>query len=49
MEKKSSLLNWLLFFLSVAAFVVLYFTWAEYITVTLPFIAYFLAKALDLI
>lgn len=49
MEKKSAALNWLLFFASVAAFWVLYFTYAEIITITLPFICYYLAKALDLI
>ncbi len=50
MEKKSSALNWILFFVSVAAFVLLYISpYANYITVTLPFIVYYLAKALDLI
>ncbi|MFY7880279.1 MAG: hypothetical protein ACOVP6_09425 [Lacibacter sp.] len=50
MEKKSSVLNWILFFVSVAAFFVFYFSpLANYITATLPFICYYLAKALDLI
>lgn len=50
MEKKSSALNWILFFVSVAAFVLLYISpYANFITVTLPFIVYYLAKALDLI
>ncbi|MBY0478887.1 MAG: hypothetical protein K2Q24_14655 [Chitinophagaceae bacterium] len=50
MEKKSSALNWILFFVSVAAFVLLYISpYANYITATLPFIVYYLAKALDLI
>jgi len=49
MDKKSTALNWVLFFVSVGAFVLLYFTYAEYITVTLPFIVFYLAKALDLI
>lgn len=50
MEKKSTALNWILFFVSVAACVILYFTpFANYITATFPFICYYLAKALDLI
>ncbi len=49
MEKKSAALHWLLFFASVAAFVVLYFVYPELITVTFPFIVYFFAKGLDLI
>jgi hypothetical protein len=49
MDKKSTALNWVLFFVSVGAFVLLYFTYAQYITVTLPFIVFYLAKALDLI
>lgn len=49
-QKKSSLLSWILFFVSVAAFFVLYFSpLANFITATLPFICYYLAKALDLI
>jgi hypothetical protein len=50
MEKKETLVNWILFFVSVAAFFVMYFSpFANYITATLPFICYYLAKALDLI
>jgi hypothetical protein len=49
MEKKSSALNWLLFFASVGAFFLLFWLKPEFITVTLPFVVYFLAKALDLI
>ena len=50
MEKKSAMLNWILFFISVAAFFVMYFSpMANYITATLPFICYYLAKALDLL
>jgi len=49
MEKKSAALHWLLFFASVAAFVVLFFVYPELITVTFPFIVYFFAKGLDLI
>ncbi len=50
MEKKSTALNWILFFVSVAACVILYFTpYANFITATFPFIVYYLAKALDLI
>jgi hypothetical protein len=49
--KKSAMLSWVFFFLSVAACVAMYFsdTFANYITATLPFIVYFFAKALDLI
>ncbi|MEJ8840841.1 hypothetical protein WG954_00505 [Lacibacter sp. H375] len=51
MEKKSSALNWILFFVSVAACVIFYFTpaFANYITATFPFICYYFVKALDLI
>jgi len=50
MEKKSSALNWILFFVSVAVCVVFYFTpMANYITATFPFICYYFVKALDLI
>lgn len=48
---KSRLINWVLFFASVAAFFLLYFSdgGANYITVTLPFVCYFFAKAMDII
>lgn len=49
-QKKSSALNWILFFLSVAAFVIMYYSpFANYITATLPFVCYYLVKAMDLI
>jgi hypothetical protein len=48
--KKSTALSWILFFVSVAACVLMYFSpFANYITATLPFIVYYFAKALDLI
>jgi hypothetical protein len=49
--KKSTAVSWILFFVSVAACVAMYFSdsLANYITATLPFIVYFFAKALDLI
>ena len=51
MEKKSSALNWILFFVSVVVCVAMYLSpmFANYITATLPFICYYFAKALDLI
>jgi len=49
-QKKSTTLYWILFFLSVAAFFVLYFSpYANMITATLPFVCYYLVKAMDLI
>jgi hypothetical protein len=49
-KKKSSALYWVLFLLSVAAFFVMYYSpLANYITATLPFICYYLVKAMDLI
>jgi len=49
-KKKSSAIYWLLFFISVAAFFVMYYSpMANYITATLPFICYYLVKAMDLI
>jgi len=49
-KKKSSALYWLLFFISVAAFVLMYYSpLANYITATLPFVCYYLVKAMDLI
>ncbi|MBX9781957.1 MAG: hypothetical protein K2X48_01560 [Chitinophagaceae bacterium] len=48
--KKSSAISWVLFFISVAACVGLYFSpYANFITATFPFIVYYFAKALDLI
>jgi hypothetical protein len=51
MEKKSSALNWILFFVSVAACVIFYLVppFSNYITATFPFIGYYFVKALDLI
>lgn len=46
---KSRGLYWLLFFASVASFFLVYAFAGNYITVTLPFICYFFAKALDII
>lgn len=49
-QKKSTALYWILFFVSVAAFFVMYYSpFANYITATLPFICYYLVKAMDLI
>jgi hypothetical protein len=49
-QKKSTTLYWILFFVSVAAFFVMYYSpFANYITATLPFICYYLVKAMDLI
>jgi hypothetical protein len=49
-KKKSSAVYWLLFFISVAACVLMYFSpYANYITATLPFICYYFVKAMDLI
>ncbi|TWI83856.1 hypothetical protein IQ13_1974 [Lacibacter cauensis] len=51
MEKKSSALNWILFFVSVVVCVAMYLSpmFANYITATFPFICYYFVKALDLI
>ncbi|NCU06326.1 MAG: hypothetical protein GXC73_20420 [Chitinophagaceae bacterium] len=53
MEKKSSALNWILFFVSVAVCLIMYLVpglgLANYITATFPFICYYFVKALDLI
>lgn len=48
-KNKSSFLYWVLFFASVASFFLVYAFVGNYITVTLPFICYFFAKALDII
>ncbi len=49
-QKKSTTLYWILFLVSVAAFFVMYYSpFANYITATLPFICYYLVKAMDLI
>lgn len=49
-KKKSTAVYWLLFFISVAACVLMYFSpYANYITATLPFICYYFVKAMDLI
>jgi hypothetical protein len=49
-NKKSRGLYWLLFFASVAAFFMIYtLTSGNMLTVTLPFIVYFFAKAMDII
>jgi predicted permease len=49
-KKKSSAIYWILFFISVAACVLMYFSpFANYITATLPFICYYFVKAMDLI
>jgi len=49
-QKKSNTLYWILFLLSVAAFFIMYYSpMANYITGTLPFVCYFLVKAMDLI
>lgn len=46
---KSSFFFWILFLASVASFFLVYAFAGNYITVTLPFICYFFAKALDII
>lgn len=49
-KKKSRLIYWVLFLASVAAFFLVYnLTSGNMLTVTLPFIVYFFAKALDII
>jgi hypothetical protein len=49
-KKKSSAIYWILFFISVAACALMYFSpFANYITATLPFICYYFVKAMDLI
>ncbi|HRQ16173.1 MAG TPA: hypothetical protein PL085_03835 [Agriterribacter sp.] len=48
-NKKSRGLYWLLFLLSVVVFFVVYAFAGNFITVTLPFVVYFFAKALDII
>ena len=48
-NKKSRGLYWLLFLLSVVVFFVVYAFAGNFNTVTLPFVVYFFAKALDII
>ncbi|HMO32521.1 MAG TPA: hypothetical protein PKE63_04725 [Lacibacter sp.] len=49
-QKKSSALYWILFFVWVAVCVIMYFSpFANFITATFPMICYYLAKALDLL
>ncbi len=46
--KKSTGLYWILFFLSVISFFVVYHFKGEMLTLTLPFICTFFAKAMDI-
>jgi hypothetical protein len=46
--KKSTGLYWILFFLSVAAFCLVYAVGGGYCSMVLPFVVTFFAKALDL-
>jgi hypothetical protein len=46
--KKSTGLYWILFFVSVAAFVLVYAVGGGYCSMVLPFIVTFFAKAMDL-
>ncbi len=48
-NKKSRSLYWLLFLISVAVFFLVYVFAGNLITLTLPFIVYFFAKALDIV
>ena len=46
--KRSTSMYWLLFFVSVAAFFLVYAFLPEMLTLTLPFICTFFAKAMDI-
>ena len=46
---KQTRLYWLLFFLSVIAFIVVIQFKGEFVTLTLPFVCTFFAKAMDII
>jgi hypothetical protein len=46
--KKSTAIYWILFFLSVAAFFIVYKVGGGYCSMVLPFVCTFFAKAMDL-
>ncbi len=48
-SKKSTALYWILFFISVAAFFIVYMVGGGYCSMVLPFVVTYFAKALDLL
>jgi len=48
-SRKQTSLYWILFFLSIAAFVLTLMFKGELVTLTLPFICTFFAKAMDIL